>query len=322
MPIPQRIAMMLFEGVNSVDVAGPLEAFASVRNDRGEPAYRITTWSLGALRLTSESGLQLLADERAPDAPRADLLFVPGGPGVREPATLRALGAWLRRHHSKFRRVAAICTGAYALAESGLVDGRRITTHWAHAQDLRLRYPRVQVDDGALYLRDGRFYTAGGVTSGIDLALHLIEQDCGHRAAIAAARELVVFMRRPGGQSQFSAPLRLQASAPAELAEVCTWAAGHLDADLSVETLAARANLSARQLTRRFREAFDTTPARYMRALRLDAARTALAQPRASVARIARHCGFENVEVFRRAFERQYRTSPNEYRRRFAAREV
>lgn len=316
-----RVAILLFEGVNSVDVAGPLEAFASVRDEAGEPRYELLIWSLGPRRVKSECGLYLHADQAPPEGARADTLIVPGGPGVREPATLKRLGEWLRRNHGRFRRVAAVCTGAYALAESGLVDGRRITTHWAHARDLKRRYPRVRLEEGSLFLRDGKFYSAGGVTSGIDLTLDLIENDCGARAAMAAARELVVFLRRTGSQSQFSAPLQMQATAPVELREVCAWAANHLNGDLSVETLAARANLSARQFSRRFQAAFDSSPARYIQSLRLDAARAALSKPGTSLARIARTAGFQSVDVFRRAFERHFETSPGEYRRRFAIRE-
>jgi transcriptional regulator GlxA family with amidase domain len=256
-----------------------------------------------------------------PTGAPADILIVPGGRGIREPGTLRQIGEWLRRNHGRFRRVAAVCTGAYALAESGLADGRRVTTHWAHAQDLRRRYPRVKIEESALFLADGKFYSAGGVTSGIDLALDLIEQDCGSRAAMQAARELVVFLRRTGSQSQFSAPLQMQASAPDDLREVCAWAANHLDGDLSVENLASRAHLSARQFSRRFRSAFDTSPARYVQSLRLDAARAALSNPGANLDRVARTSGFSSADVLRRAFERHYQTSPGEYRRRFAPRE-
>lgn len=313
----RTIAVILFEGVNSLDVSGPLEAFASVRGDGGTPAYRAKVWSIAARHVRSESGLRLCADAAAPEGARADLLILPGGAGVREPRTLKRLAEWLARNQAGFVRIAAICTGAYALAESGLADGRTITTHWAHASDLRRRYPAVTVNSDALFLKDGRFYSSGGVTSGIDLALDLIEADCGARAAMGAARELVVFLRRTGSQAQFSEPLKMQVSASGGIANACRWAANNLSADLSVEALAARAGLSSRQFSRRFRSAFGNSPAAYIEALRLDAARASLAQG-ASIARIAQVTGFKSADVFRRAFERQFKLNPGEYQKRFA----
>jgi transcriptional regulator GlxA family with amidase domain len=313
---PRSVHVLLFDGVNAVDVAGPLEAFASVASPDGARAYEPRVWSIGARQIRSESGLRLCADGPAPARTRGDLLLVPGGVGVREPQTLGRLAAWLRRNHSGFTRIAAVCTGAYALAESGLVDSRTIATHWAHARDLQRRYPRVRVDADALFLKDGRFYSSGGVTAGIDLALELIEADCGARAAMDVARELVVFLRRTGAQAQFSEPLKLQAAAPGRLKDVCSWAASHLSGDLSVEGLARRAGLSTRQFSRLFREAFGAAPASYVKTLRLDAARTLLAQGGA-VARVAEATGFKSADVFRRAFERQFHVSPSEYRNRF-----
>lgn len=313
---PRTVALLLYEGVNAIDVAGPLEAFAAVRGADGARDYEPHIWSLGSCIVRSESGLRLCADIAAPEQPNADLLIVPGGAGVREPRTLTRLSAWLRRHHARFRRVAAVCTGAYVLAEAGLANGRTITTHWAHARDLQRRYPKVRVNADALFLQDGRFYSSGGVTAGIDLALELIEADCGPRAAMDAARELVVFLRRTGAQAQFSAPLKLQAATAGRLKDVCRWAATNLDADLSVETLAARSGLSSRQFSRLFRDAIGAPPASYIKALRLDAARTLLGQG-AAVAQAAEASGFSSADAFRRAFERQFGVAPSEYRRRF-----
>jgi transcriptional regulator GlxA family with amidase domain len=320
---PLRVAVLLFEGVNSIDVAGPLEAFASVlQDDRLTKGYEITTWSLGSLRVRSECGLQLAADIKAPDRPQAELLLVPGGPGVREPGTLASLGKWLSAHHRQFPRIASVCTGAYALAQSGLVDNRTVTTHWAHAVDLRRKFPNVHVTDDVLHTRDGKFYSSGGVTAGIDLALSLIEADWGQRAAMDAARELVVFLRRTGSQAQFSEPLKLQTQAHDRLGDVCVWASNNLGADLSVEELASRANLSPRQFSRRFKQTFGSSPAQYIATLRLDAARTALSTSGASVEQIAHTSGYDSVDGFRRAFERRYQLNPAEYQRRFGMREI
>jgi len=313
----RTVSVLLFEGVNAVDVSGPLEAFASARDDNGARLYAPRVWSVGARQVRSESGLRLCADAPAPARARGDLLIVPGGAGVREPQTLDRLATWIRRNHAGFNRIAAVCTGAYAIAEAGLADGRTVATHWAHARDLQRRYPKVSVDADALFLKDGRFYSSGGVTAGIDLALEIIEADCGSRAAMEAARELVVFLRRTGAQAQFSEPLKMQAAAAGRLKDVCRWAASNLSGDLSVEALAARAGLSSRQFARRFHEAFGAPPASYLKTMRLDAARTLLAQG-ASVAQAAAATGFKSADVFRRAFERQFGVAPSEYRRRFA----
>lgn len=316
----RTLATIIYDGVNALDVAGPLEAFAAVRHDDGTPGYALDVWALGALEVGTESGLRLRAFRRPPARPKADLLLVPGGAGVRDPRTLRALAAFLRTHHTSFGRIACVCTGAYALAESGIADGRTLTTHWAHADDLKRRYPKVRVGAEALFTRDGALLSSGGVTSGIDLALSIIEQDFGARAAAASARELVVFLRRTGSQAQFSEPLRLQATGDDGLQEVCTWAANHLDADLSVEALARRANMSPRQFARRFSAAFGTSPGRYIMKLRIDRARAILSAGRASLKRVAQGAGFQSLDGFRRAFERELGVTPSEYQRRFANR--
>lgn len=317
---PFTIAALLYDGVNALDVAGPLEAFAAAHPEGSAPGYTVDVWSLGTLDIRSESGLALRANRRAPEQPHADLLLIPGGPGVREPRTLQALGDWLRRHHGAFARIVSVCTGAYAIAESGIANGRTLTTHWAHADDLRRRYPRVRVQSDALYTQDGTLYSSGGVTAGIDLALAIIERDLGVRTAMIAARELVVFLRRTGTQAQFSEPLRLQAIDDDGLQDVCLWATNHLEADLSVEALASRANMSPRQFARRFRAAVGMTPGRFIMRLRLDRARTALAGGRVSIKRVAGSAGFQSVDGFRRAFERELGVSPSEYQQRFANR--
>jgi len=315
------IAVILFDEVNAIDVAGPIEAFSCVRTETGEPAYTIDFWALGELAVRTESGLKLCADLKPPERPIADILIVPGGKGIRLEPTLTPLSGWLRAHHESFGRIASICTGVYALAEAGVLDGREVTTHWAHANDLQDRYPELQVRPDALYLQDGRFYSSGGVTAGIDLALDLIEDDFGSDAAMRVARELVVFLKRTGAQAQFSMPLQMQSGACDRLNEVCKWAASHLDADLSVDALASPAGLSSRQFARRFREAFGTPPAAYMKRLRLDGARTLLSQG-VSLSRAANVSGFGSTDGFRRAFEGQFGVTPREYGQRFEQRGV
>ena len=320
MALTRTIAVLLFDQVNAIDVTGPTEAFANVIHENGAKAYKIVSWAFDKKIVTSESGLRLCADRCVPKRPIADLLIVPGGKGLRERQTLTCVADWLRRNHAKFGRIASVCTGAYALAEAGIVDGQNITTHWAHADDLQKRYPKVQVNSDSLFLSDGRIHSSGGVTAGIDLALDLIEKDYGGQAAINVAREMVIFLRRSGAQAQFSMPLKMQAEAPNRLSDVCKWAANNLDADLSVEMLASRAGLSARQFSRRFREAFGMPPATYVKRLRLDVGRTLLGQG-ASVAQAGHAIGFASIDGFRRAFGGQFGIAPGEYQNRFKLRE-
>lgn len=312
----RTVAALLFDRVNAVDVTGPIEAFAAVRVENGETAYNIASWSMDGCSVVTESGLRLLPDRSVVSKSKADILVVPGGNGIREPETLKRLSDWLRTNHQNFTRVVSVCTGAYALAEAGLLDGRSVATHWAHAEELRKRYPNIRVDADALFLRDGKFHTSGGVTSGIDLALKLIADDFGHKTAATVARELVVFVRRTGKQTQFSEPLRMQTSAPDRLADVCLWAANHLEEKLSVEALATRANLSQRQFSRRFLESYGASPAAYVKRMRVDAARTLLEQG-VTIQSAASAVGFESADGFRRAFEGTFGVSPREYQNRF-----
>lgn len=313
-----QIAVIVFDGVNAVDVTGPVEAFAAVRALDGSPVYTATCWSMDGLTVSAESGLKFTAESPIPEIPEADLLIIPGGAGLREPERLKRAGQWLRQHHGCFKRVVSVCTGAYALAASGLIDGRRVTTHWNFAADLARSFPAVRVNCDALFIKDNKYYSSGGISAGIDLALSIIEEDFGAKAATAAARELVVFLRRTGSQSQFSSTLKVQSMATDRLAEVCLWATNNLSGDLSLETLARRANLSVRQFCRKFKAVYGTAPAGYFKALRLDAARDALSGSGAGLDEIARYSGFDSPDGFRRAFEKRYRINPGEYRKRFS----
>lgn len=312
----RTIAMILFDDVNGIDVAGPLEAFASVMLDDGSAAYDVVFWAVDEPHVRAESGLGFVADCTMPGRPKADLLIVPGGRGIRQERTLAALAAWLGENSHAFGCIASICTGAYALAEAGLLDGRAVTTHWAFAADLQKRYPAIDVKPDRLFMSDGKIYSSGGVSAGMDLALDLIERDFGAQAAMKVARELVVFLRRTGTQAQFSMPLQMQSMASGKLADIGKWAAHNLHRDLSVEALAARAGLSSRQFSRRFREEFGCPPATYIKRLRLDGARSMLDQG-ISVFNAARVSGFHSQDGFRRAFEAEFGISPSEYQKRF-----
>lgn len=310
------VAVMLYDQVNAIDVTGPIEAFATVGKNNNEYAYNIVSWALDGLVVRSESGLSLCADRKAPQRPQADILIVPGGKGVRNKYTLHMLSSWLKKHNRNFERIASVCTGAYALAEAGLLNGREVTTHWAFATDFQKCYPQVCVKSDALFLQDDRFYSSGGVTSGIDLALDIIEKDLGAEAAMKVARELVVFLRRTGAQAQFSMPLQMQSAAFGRLNDVCKWAACNLESDLSVKALASRVGLSTRQFSRRFSDTFGTPPATYIKRLRLDAGRTMLGQG-VSISYATHASGFGSTDGFRRAFEQQFGVSPSEYQKRF-----
>jgi len=248
-----------------------------------------------------------------------DTLIVPGGYGRREAAADRALLEWVSEVAATARRTASVCTGAFLLAAAGLLDGRRATTHWASAAELAASYPAVDVDPEPIFLRDGPIWTSAGVTAGMDLALALVEEDLDRDAALALARHLVMFLRRPGNQSQFSATLSAQQPAREPLREVQRHVLEHPAADLSVEALATRAHMSPRHFARSFAAETGVTPARYVEQVRLEAARLRLEDTATPVAVIAETCGFGTPETMRRAFLRTLQIGPAEYRRRFYA---
>jgi transcriptional regulator GlxA family with amidase domain len=214
-------------------------------------------------------------------------------------------------------RIASVCTGIYGLAPTGLLDGRRVTTHWQFANDAAERFPALRVEADHLFIQDGKYFTTAGITAGIDLALALIEADHDSRLAVSVARELIVYLKRSGGQSQYSEPLRLQSRSPASLRDLTSWIAGRLHKPITVESLARRANLSVRQLHRRFRTVFGTTPTVLIERLRMDVARDRLREAHYSIDRVAEATGYRSADVFRRAFVRQFGVTPKDYQRRF-----
>ncbi|ASG24264.1 GlxA family transcriptional regulator [Nitrospirillum viridazoti] len=326
---PAGIGILGYDDVNALDVTGPAEVFANAADlaewgeaemAPGKRPYRVVPLGVKAGPFTSESGLTFTPAHSlaADDVPDLDTLIIAGGKGLREPVTNAAVAQWLVGNAHRFRRVASVCTGIYGLAASGLMDGRRVTTHWRHAADLARRFPRLSVCADALFLKDGDFYTAAGVTAGIDLALSLVEEDHGPALALATARELVVFMKRPGGQAQFSEPLRFQSRAADRFADLSAWMLGNLDRDLSVEELATRVNLSPRQFRRRFTAALGRPPADYVADLRLGEACRRLVQPGVSVDTLAAAIGFRSADAFRRAFRQRYGVSPSQYQAHFS----
>ena len=315
----REVLIVLYDGVQSLDVTGPLEVFTAgsrYQEARGRGrAYVIRTGAADGKPITTTSGLTLVPHGDLPDSlAGVDTLVVPGG---NEGAPNAALSGWLRDHAGQTRRVTSVCTGAFLLAEAGLLAGRRATTHWAYGAELARRYPDVRVDPEPIHVRDGNVVTSAGVTAGIDLALALVEEDIGRAAALAVARQLVVYLRLPGGQAQFSAQLRAQSARRQPLREVQQWISEHPAADLSVERLAARAGLSPRQFARAFATETGVPPGRHVAQVRLEAARRMLEDGADGIEQVARACGYGNCETMRRAFIRALGIPPVAYRARF-----
>ena len=308
--MPRTVLIVLFDDVQSLDVTGPLEVFASA------PGYHVTTASLGGQPVATSSGLRLVPDTDLRDIPApADLLLVPGGEGARRREV--ALVRWISDHATQAARIASVCTGTFLLAEAGLLRGRRVTTHWAHCADLAAQYPDLTVDPDPIFINSGNVATSAGVTAGIDLALALVEEDLGRDVALEIARHLVVFLRRPGSQSQFSVQLAGQVADRPPLRQVQQWIAEHPGADLSVQALAHKASLSPRQFARAFAAEVGIPPGRYVDRTRFEAARRRLEDTADGVEETARACGYGTPEAMRRAFVRALGVSPAEYRRRF-----
>jgi len=270
--------------------------------------------------VTTSPGLPLVTEPlTALDGRTIDTLIVPGGLPRQGPVGLDGLIAWLARHADRPRRLCSVCTGAFLLADAGVLDGKRCTTHWSRSDELKHRRPALDLDPDSIFVRDGNIWTSGGVTAGIDLALALIEADLGHETAIATARQLVMFVKRPGGQSQFSAPLALQSQGGSTFAPLHGWIAEHLDQDLRVEDLAEAAGMSLRTFARAYVAETGRTPAKAVELIRLEAACRALEETNLPLKRIAALSGFASEQNLRRVIQRQFGISPADYRMRFAS---
>jgi transcriptional regulator GlxA family with amidase domain len=320
---PKRVGFLGFDGITALDLVGPTEAFATAVIDEGKGGFRrcydVLTIGLTSRPFVAESGVIFKAHKTLRTAPALDTLVVPGGRGLRNTKTNAIVSAWLKSRAGRVRRVATVCTGIYGLAPTGLLDGRHVTTHWRFARDVAKRFPNLKVDPNALFLKDGRFYTSAGITAGIDLSLALIEEDYGPSVALTVARELVVYLKRSGGQEQYSEPLQFQVQSTDRFADLAAWIIGHLAQDLSVEALAGRTLLCPRHFSRRFKHAFGSTPAAFIENLRLDHARRRLTISDINIESVASSVGFHSADAFRRAFERRFDVTPSSYRSRFAA---
>jgi transcriptional regulator GlxA family with amidase domain len=320
---PRNVVLVAYDGIQSLDLTGPLEVFAGAQRlleatrsrDRG---YRTQIVAGDGSRIRTSSGLTIVPDTGLAQAlSPIDTLIVAGGDGSRAASVDEDLLAFVAGASARARRTAAVCTGAFVLAGAGLLDGGRATTHWAAAEELARAYPDVDVDADAIYVRDGALWTSAGVTAGIDLALALVEEDLDREAALTIARHLVMFLRRPGNQSQFSATLAAQARGRASLREIQREVVEDIAAVHTVEAMAARAHMSTRHFARAFRSEAGMTPARYVERVRLEAARRALEEGADPLAAVARTCGFGTPETMRRVFLRTLGVGPAEYRRRF-----
>ena len=312
--------MLVFPGVQLLDVAGPLQVFASANDfatDAGSACpYTLAVVGAGDSAVSTSAGLGLRTSSLPPPDAELDTLLIPGGRGIPEVEGEPALLAWVSERASHARRTVSVCTGAFLLAAAGVLDGRRAVTHWAYCAELARRRPSVRVESDPIFLRDGNVWTSAGVSAGVDLALALVEEDLGRATALAIARYLVVFLKRPGGQAQFSAALSLQAP-ERPFDPLHAWMAEHLSEDLSLPALARRAGMSERSFSRHYVATVGVTPARSVERLRVESARQFLSEGRSSVKRIAVRCGFGSEETMRRSFLRVVGVTPTEYRARF-----
>ena len=319
--MPKIIHVLAFENVQVLDVTGPLQVFASANDlarQRGLPLpYAVNVIATQAGPVMTSAGLALLAEPLPAIEQPCDTLVIAGGWGVYGVAEDPTLVQWVRDKSRHTRRMASVCTGAFLLAASGLLDGCRVATHWTRCEELARKFPALTVEANPIFIQQGAVWTSAGVTAGIDLCLALVEEDLGRAIALEVARHLVVFLKRPGGQSQFSVTLSLQKS-DSRFAELHAWIADNLTLELSIATLAAQAGMSERSFVRHYRTETGQTPARAVELIRVENARRQLADSTTSIKRIAMQCGFGCEETLRRSFLRALSVTPQAYRERFS----
>ena len=321
----RRVVFVGAPGTEILDLVGPLQVFARAsemycRENPGTlPVYSVEVASISSGRsLTANCGLHFNADKTFREVSgKIDTLLVAGGNAIEQNEINPEAVRWLKKVAARTRRVGSVCTGAMLLARAGLLDGRRATTHWNWCEVLIRRAPHADVDPDPIFVRDENVYTSAGVTAGMDLALALVEEDHGSRLALQVARNLVLYLRRPGGQSQFSAALSLQLTDRKPLRELEAWVLDNLHKPLTVPVLAQRVAMSPRNFARVFTKEMKTTPAKFVERLRVEAARRRLEESQNSMETIASECGFGNVNAMRNVFQRALRTPPGQYRRHF-----
>ena len=314
-----KIIMLVFPDVQLLDVAGPLDVFAEAGHQIGNRAaysFELVALEMGPLR--ASNGVRLLPDATLDNASAdVDTLLVAGNPFMADYERNPVVADWVREMSKSARRTGSVCSGAFVLAHAGLLDGKRATTHWNSAERLAAQFPDITVEPDSIYVKDGSIYTSAGVTAGMDLALAMVEEDFGRGIALKVARELVMFLKRPGGQSQFSAPLAAQIAERSAIRDVQNWVLENLAKPLSVEQLADRAGMSVRNFARNFKRETQWTPAEFVERARLDTARRMVEETKQPMKRIASVAGFGDTNTLRRAFLRQLGVTPADYRRRF-----
>jgi transcriptional regulator GlxA family with amidase domain len=318
----RRVVLVAYPDIQALDLVGPLEVFSTANRQLiPEPApYATEVVTSTGEAVTSTSGLSIAADSSIADCNGpVDTLMIVGGDGAAGAVGDRALVAWIRRAAGRSRRVTSVCSGAFLLAQAGLLDGKRATTHWSSCDLLARVAPLARVEPDPIFVRDGNLWTSAGVTSGMDLSLALLEDDLGPERARAVARWLVLFVQRPGGQSQFSAQLAAQRPERQILRELDAWISDHLTDDLSVPALARRSGMSTRNFARTFRNELGVTPGAHVERLRVEAAKRLLETTSRGIPDIAGVCGFGTVETLHRSFQRQVHVTPGTYRRHFSS---
>jgi transcriptional regulator GlxA family with amidase domain len=324
---PLVVAFVAVENMLAMDLAGPAEVLAQanrVREPRA-PLYELVYLSRRGGTVRTVSDIDVVTRPLSSIAPASiDTLIVAGGRLVGEALRDVKVIEWIARAAPKVRRVCSVCTGSFLLAAAGLLDGRRAATHWDYAREFRARFPTVRLELDPIFVRDGRIWTSAGVSSGIDLALALVEHDLDRQVSMQVARQLVVFMKRPGGQAQFSTPLAGQAEAAtrgrdARIERMQAWIADHLDRDLTVEKLAEHARMPARTFARLFTSCTGKTPAKAVESMRLETACRMLVESNVPHKKLAAACGFNSEEHLRRAFLRRFGVAPGAYRRTFSS---
>ncbi len=315
--VPKAVGLVVFDGMRMLDFAAPAEVLGATGIPTGFGDYRgyhLVTVGLSTEACRADSGVIVVPQVAVDSAPEFDTLIVPGGDGLERPAIRNRLCKWLSYRAPSTRRIATLSNGIYVLAMTGLLDNREAATHWRYSIDLSRRFPKLRVNPKALFVRDGPFVTAAGGSAGIDFALALVEEDYGQKAALGLARELIVFVKRPGNLDQYSESLRYQTQATDRFGDIAAWILCNLGEDLSVEALARRVCLCPRHFRRLFKETFGKTPYKFVNEARLEEAERRLAIPRNSIENIATSLRFQSIRSFRRAFEREKGITPRRYR--------
>jgi transcriptional regulator GlxA family with amidase domain len=313
----RNVVIVGFDGNSALDLVGPADTFHAASYLVEPRPYRVIIASVDGGPFRSNLGLIVTPECRLDQIDDVDTLILPGGSGLRNSAVGEPIAEWIRDNEPRIRRIASVCTGLFGLAATGLMDGRRATTHWRFAEPLKALYPAIALDADAIFIRDGKYYTSAGLTAGIDLALALIEEDLGPAAALSVAREMVVYVKRPGGQQQYSDQLRFQTGSIPRVRELVDFIEANLEQDLSVERLAEVARLSPRHFTRLFRHSLGMPPGEFVERARLSESTRRLTESELSIEALTHSLGYRSGDAFGRAFRRQFGIAPSEYRERF-----